>query len=683
MCETIGTGNEDLRAQVKTLQYEINALKQERDVAKIRHEKEVRDAQSQAEADFRRAQASESNKNAASHKYEALARELQDANDRAANQKHDLEKKLRTAQDRAKSLQDDVDEAQNETSSLQRQHEYRLREVETKHSKLQHTLDDLRHDLSTRDAALTTATQRLSQRDATVGELESELLRLKAQGGSSGEELATVRRELTEQVAYLRRLETTDREQTAELRRLRQTHRAVAIVEEEKRALEAKVRRMDDLERELGEATFQRRLLEQERQAWATFLQGEGGEEGAEFDSPEAVARALTEERLEKASLLDRLGSLQPELTEKEGMVQALESARAKLQAEVDKLKAAGEVAGGAGGESKSRSRTRLERQRAVQAKEIEYLREQLRTFEAEDATGDVQVDVDEQTRQRIASLEDLVANYRNEVQGLQTELAAREPDAAGESKSLKRPAPDDAEPSARVGELSRKNRKLQAEIATLAKNASVAAAELDATKARLTTLQETAKTRVLTLRANPTDDFTATKLSTITALRAENKALHEKLEGRQPQGKTVPAAYFDAANAEVAELQAAAAERDKSTLRLKQVWARKSLEFREAVASLLGWKMDFMPNGRFRMTSLFYPSTAEDGEEEDGGSGNSIIFNGDTGIMKISGGADSPFGREIRPLIRFWVEERKEIPAFLAACTLEFYERTTRAQRM
>ena len=47
---------------------------------------------------------------------------------------------------------------------------------------------------------------------------------------------------------------------------------------------------------------------------------------------------------------------------------------------------------------------------------------------------------------------------------------------------------------------------------------------------------------------------------------------------------------------------------------------------------------------------------------------------------MKVSGGPNSIFAGEIRPLIEFWVDGRKEVPCFLAALTLEFYERSTRA---
>lgn len=49
-------GNEDLRAQVKTLQYELESFKQERELNNLRHDKELRDVQLKAEEIFRKAQ---------------------------------------------------------------------------------------------------------------------------------------------------------------------------------------------------------------------------------------------------------------------------------------------------------------------------------------------------------------------------------------------------------------------------------------------------------------------------------------------------------------------------------------------------------------------------------------------------------------------------------------------------
>ncbi|KAL9635762.1 MAG: hypothetical protein Q9164_003261, partial [Protoblastenia rupestris] len=48
--------NEELRAKIKTLQYELDSMKQERDYANMRHEKELRNVALKAEETFKKAQ---------------------------------------------------------------------------------------------------------------------------------------------------------------------------------------------------------------------------------------------------------------------------------------------------------------------------------------------------------------------------------------------------------------------------------------------------------------------------------------------------------------------------------------------------------------------------------------------------------------------------------------------------
>lgn len=284
-----------------------------------------------------------------------------------------------------------------------------------------------------------------------------------------------------------------------------------------------------------------------------------------------------------------------------------------------------------------------------------------------------------------------MVDRYRKELQDLNDELSKKEERTSiPEISGAKRPREE--EPDERLGQLSRKNRKLQdgrlitrmcfearltphLEIGKLNQSSALLKKELDVHKNQLATLKATPRTRVLELRSNPTADAEALKLSTLTALRKENETLLAQLEGR-PQGtEVVPIATLELARADLRNMEKTVADKEKMMMRLKQIWGAKSSEFREAVESVLGWKMEFMPNDRVRVTSLFYL-----GEEE---GDNSIIFDGANGKMKISGGPNSMFGLEIKNQIRFWVEERKEIPCFLAALTLEFYEKTTRAARM
>jgi hypothetical protein len=78
----------------------------------------------------------------------------------------------------------------------------------------------------------------------------------------------------------------------------------------------------------------------------------------------------------------------------------------------------------------------------------------------------------------------------------------------------------------------------------------------------------------------------------------------------------------------------------------------------------------------------MFYPKHpkrkdgGEDGDIDEEEGSSFILFDGEQGTMKVSGGPQSQFAKEIRGLIEFWVDGRGQVPCLLAAMTLEFYER-------
>lgn len=613
---------------------------------------------------------------------------MKETKNQAINQQQDLEKKLRTLQEQNRSLKEDLDEGQTELSSLDRQYKYRLQEIESKHVTLQNTLNDLRADLENKSFTLQTTQEKLSKKETEVGHLESEVLRLKAQTGDV-ETLAVVKRELSETVAHIRKLESTNRDQSGELRNFRRIYKAVEIVEEEKRVLENKLSLMEDLRRDLREAQLQRQILEDERQSWTSYLQNEGGGSARdEFESPEALARALVQQRLENASLVERLGAVQPELSEKEEIIRSLEDERNSAKAEMEKLRV--NVSGG----SDNRTKARLERQRALAVKEVDYLREQLRTFDTEEITYNSGNQFDEEKTKRIQSLEALVDQYRDELQSLNKTLSAHEENSSKSPSSpisLKRPFPSDA-PDERVGQLSRKNRKLADSLSALEQTHALLQSDHSAITTQLSAFKTTAQTRVLSLRENPTGAVEAIKLSTLTTLREENKALLARFERNASPVQSVPLASLASARQEIQALEALVRDKDKSMRRHMEAWSKTGLSLRLAVASLLGWQMDPTPGGKYRLTSIFTPTSAEDGsssssgDEGGGGAGSSIsgsseekdhlMFDGEGGKMTISGGAGGAFASDIGGLVAEWVDGRGSIPAFMAALTLDFYER-------
>ena len=609
-------------------------------------------------------QAEESSRHVPSHKYDSLKRELKDCQDQAINQQNTLEKRLRTAQEECRAAKEESEEVQTEFEGLSRQHKHQLQEIESKHATLQKTLRDLRDDLANKDSALHTTQERLSQRETETGQLESEILRLKAQTGDA-DTLAVIKRELSEQVSHIRKLESTNREQNAELKHFRRVHKAVEVVEEEKRALENRVSLMGDIEKNLREAQLQRQILEDERRSWTSYLESEGGAGRVEFDTPEDVARALIRGRMENASLLQKIGAVQPELLEKDEIIKSLEEERSKVYSEMEKLRSSG------GSSNDSRAKTRLERQRALAVKEVDLLREQLRTFDSEEQTYHSENQFDTVKSQRIADLEALVDQHRTELQTLNTELSTLENRApAAPQSALKRPREEDPDDH-QLGQLSRKNRKLQDTLSSLQSTYALLQTEHTALQSQLSSLQQSAKTRILSLRSNPSDNFEATKLSTLGTLRQENKDLLVQLETRNDTAtgtKLVPQSTLENLRLEMQDLEQQVRDKEKRMLRLKEIFGKKSLEFREAVFSLLGWKTDFRPNGKVALSL----NTGDDGGE---GEEECIIFDGENGTMKIAGGPDSAFAVKIRPLIRQWVEGRRYIPGLMAGIIMSKVE--------
>lgn len=637
-------------------------------------------------------QAAETSGHRATHKSDALAKELKEAQDNALNEKSGVERKMRGMQDENRNLQDEISDANAQLSDQERQHKYQVNELETVRASLQRTLEELQNDLQNARNGAQATQERLTQREAEVANLETENLRLKAEG-SDTESLTVLKRELSDQVNHIRNLETSNRKQNTELDHLRKVQKNVEVIEEQKRSLENQLQLMKEVEAELGTVQIQKQMLEDERGSWISLLQE--NDQPAEFDSPEAVARALLQERIEKATLVDRVGNVEAQFLEKDEVIKGLEAEKASLREEAEKLRASG---GGAATES--RVKLRLERQRALAVKEVEYLRAQLKTFDTEEVTmhpGENQFD--EQKSSQIAHLEKLVDEYRVELEKAHEELSKQEPPQqdGAQPRGLKRPlspSESDAE-SERLSVLSRKNRKLQESLSKSEQASTLLRRELDAAKSQLKSFQSKSRTRVLELRANPTAEAENLKLSSLTTLRAENRDLLAQLHGKHTDIKVVPASALESMKLDINAMERSVADKEKRMRRLKEIWTAKSSEFREAVASLLGYKLDFLPNGRVRVTSMFHLSAAyrhgdPDAAADSQGPGsmgngeeNSIIFDGENGTMKISGGPNSLFAMEIRPLIKFWVEERKDIPCFLAAMTLDFYDKTTRAVRM
>jgi mitotic spindle assembly checkpoint protein MAD1 len=657
---------EELKAELATERFKSNNLVQENEMKLLQCQNEVRDAQRKSDDDFRQRQTSDAETHRLQRQLETMQNEFNESKEIWANEKRTLEKKLRDSDEEARLLREQLEELAAAKDEAERINQKRITDLQAQVANQRQAIEGIEKEAQARDTLLHQTQEQLTAKDKTMGDLEADVLRLKAQTGDA-DTIAVIKRELSDQVQHIRSLEAKTAKQHAELSHLRQIHKAVEVVEEEKRSLQRKLDATMSLETELTEARIQRKRLEDERLAWSSYLQSASDTDGMmEFDSPEDVARALVQERYNSASLMEKLGEVQPQIAERDEIIKSLESDKTSLNAQIEKLKTSSVSV------PADKARARIERQRALAVKEVEYLRAQIKALDDEDVTFEPEK-VDQQRAERIAQLEQLVDQYKAEVQDLHAELSSIESSASNgvpePAIGNKRKSTEDAE-SEQIGELNRKRRKLADDLAKAQGELQILQKDNSVLQSRLEVAEAQNKTRILSLRSNPTSDCEAIKMSTLAALTEENKQLLAQLQKahRTSSFPVIPASQLAAAKREVEEALKEKASAEKRADRLKKVWSAKSQEFKEAIFSTLGWTVTFIPNGKMRVESLYYPSTTDENE-------NSIVFDGERGTMKVSGGPQSPFARRINDQIQFWVREKGCIPGFLAALTLEFYD--------
>lgn len=651
----------------------MQTAEQEKEIALSQQSNKLEQAKRREQEESQQREQAQDAQEKVTGQLESLLAEVDQLKETAEQEKKALERKVREAQDEVRLLEEQLQDLSNAKDEAARMSDKKISDCQIQMAALEKMVQEHGQESNDREHLLQHTQSQVAERDDQIAALEADVLRFKAQSGDA-ETMQAIKNELTEQVQHIRALEATNRDQLSELKHLRSINKATEIVEEEKRTLQRRLEVVESLETELAESRMQRQRLEDERRSWSTYLQGLSSDGDAEFDSPEGLARAFAHERLTTASQLDQLGSLRGEITALQNTIQSMEDDRAQLQDQVEQAKSIVNAS------SADKAQQRLDRQRQLALKEVEYLRAQVKAAEAEDQAMQPE-QFDEETANKRHELEVIIDEYKLELQSIHKQISSTEhplqtPLTPQPLAGNKRAQPDDYDSHEQLGQLSRKNRKLQEEMAALQTKIAMQEKELAASNDQLAIAKVSGQTRILSLRSNPTSDHEAIKQSTLDALQKENKDLLATLRSKHsnPTVPVIPTSVLSTMEREIAAAKAETASAQKSARRLKEVWGSKSQEFKEAIFSTLGWTVTFIPNGKMRVESTFFPSQTDEHE-------NSIVFDGERGTMKVGGGPKSAFAQRISDQIGFWVREKGCIPGFLAALTLEFYEEYSKSK--
>lgn len=683
-----------LQSRVNKLEYEIRNLEAERGMIGLQHEKELREAQARADADYRKYQDAESERLKALRQYEAAQRQMSHIRDRGLNDAAAIEKRARELQNQNAILREDNEDLEGRLTDMEREmRRIQVEEVESKRSQFEHTLQETAAELEEMKSRFSVVNSRLIEKEQLAEDLERKMLDLNNKVGG-GAELEVLSREYTEQMENLTQMENREKEYKAKIRRLEDERRSVNVVIEEKRALQLQIQVLKEAERRASELEIQKDILEDEKRTWSTLLERDG--EDQEFDTPEAIVRALLSERIEHAQVLERVGVAESESLGKDEAMRALESENNVIKAELEKAKETISTFDDEASSSDDKKLKYFDRQLQLAQKEIGYLRAQLETYSSEEMSVLDPSTIDTAKNTQISRLESVLSEYKSEIDSLHNQITSLEsapppstPSRPQQLAGTKRPAPNDLEDyeSSQMGALTRKNKNLTLALQKTTQQSQMLATELQATRSQLKSLRASTSVRVLELRDNPTAQHAAIKAETLRVLKQENTDLMAQLRGQELENlNVVPVSSLDALKLDLKAMEGVLADKDKRMRRQREIWTEKAAEFRDVISSVLGYRVTFQANGKVKVRSMYYKPAGQDLEDEEEipeeDREDYIEFDGDKGTMKIGGGKDGAFGQEIDEMVRYWVGQEQEIPGLLAAMNLEFYEKFRRADK-
>ncbi|KAH9023363.1 MAD-domain-containing protein, partial [Lactarius hengduanensis] len=490
---------------------------------------------------------------------------------------------------------------------------------------------------------------------------------------------SVLRAELTRQAEHTRQLEVVHTRAMAELGSLRERHTAIEVLREQNRALERRAAGADELRETVVRLEAEVQAARAEREAWAT----RAAAPETLAATPVSITQSLSALRLEHAHLLQEHGADRVGLRQREAELADVRAREVDGRATGDAMLQETRVA-----EDRA---TRAERAAALAEREIGFLQALNASYASEEAaqgTGHV----DQAKEEHVRELEALVGEYKARMHALETEI----------QELAKRPALDQGTGlQALRDDLTNEKHALQQARRALEEKEE----EAEKDREKIEELEQTLfdlrgeigagrhvppGVRVLSLCENPAQNWTDLRQAALDRLKSENAALLQCLSALDHHAPTnphnsdandeeqlVPRASWAAVCEEKAQLEAELKQGDKRMLRLRQVFAGKTAEFREALSAILGVKLAFYDNGQVRVTSqydlgaafVFQPAPKD-------GSGG-----GGARMQLVAQGEGGP--QELPQLMRNWVEIEQSIPCFLASVTLECYDKWKREQQM
>lgn len=504
---------------------------------------------------------------------------------------------------------------------------------------------------------------------------------------SASASLRIVQRELSEQTVHLKSLEREHARLSAESARLRASSDHSALLRERLESVSVQASHLPGLQARLARLEMQNKVLEAERESWAVYFEEKGRR-------PEEVGRELSRlasqnevlhRRLEMAheshlSVQGLVGQLEARVEELQGILQGEQLAQGELKKSIRALQRCVSTIRSL---FPSAHLMWFDRTEKLLSTERNFLLAQLDNYALERKLEPEQSD-----DAAIQDMRQAVSDLQAQLQSAHAELSAVP------AEPLTPPAPPSTADAVRqsYADVHKHTAELEEELSATHTALEVAQKDGESLQVQLDKyallvgigVYDSSSTRVLQLAENPASNELAVRSTDLALLSRENKALLSRLDSHSHSSSAegAPTESLEVLQAQLEKTQKAVEQKEKAALRMKEIFRVRAKEMREAVAGLLGYRIDMKESGQVRLSSvytppgsrhlLFAPTSAGAGVTSPGGSGGGVKE------YRLVGDGQGLSQTELTNF-QFWIGERKCIPAWLANTFIEEYDGATR----
>ncbi|ODQ59571.1 hypothetical protein WICANDRAFT_104658 [Wickerhamomyces anomalus NRRL Y-366-8] len=628
---------DELKSQINSLNYLISDLKNQVELGKIESEQKINELTKELSQQHLKNDNISSDQVFLYNQNKELQSKLTHVNENFTEEREKYENEIRTLKTDLFNYKKQYDEVQSESKYKLSQVEQEQHNNQAQIQNLNQLNTELSNELDAKNDLINKLKLKFNEQNTTIEKLNSDLMSIPSRDEIASVE--TIKKQLSEQISYIQELEMKNLTQAEQIKKLTLNKQNVEILKEEKASLTKKLGKIDELNDTINDLNLQVLNLQQENSKWKVYLNEDDDVKIEEFVKNFKLIKdenILLKGNFNKVDTeLKSFKNTYNELFITHETLNKNSQALTKSYSNLEKLN------------------NEIEQQKNLAFEESNFLREQLKNLDQE-----LSLNEDDKNKY-IRNLEGLVDEYKNKI----NELTKQIPKDSSSNKRQRTEDDENDEDTTRnfqksVSRLEDENFQLNNKFSKLLNENSVLLKKIESFQ----DIKEK-KIRILQLRNNPYSNDQFIKKELIDTLTKENNDLLNKT----PLGETIPKSIYDRSQLENQALERKIHDLNKRIQRLREIFSAKSLEFIDAVYSLIGFKLEFLPSNKIKLISKYVKNDK-----------NCLLIDPVKQTFKTSkdNDEDDEFFQTCDTLIDFWIKEKNDIPSFLAALNLELFEK-------